>query len=64
MKNRTYVRHRWIAHGTDGRFATCFACGITEKQWEKKIENDSLINWDCLAVREKQKRTNKIKTKS
>lgn len=52
-KSRQYVRHRWLAHGPSGRDATCYVCGIGERAWEKKIENDSLLNWDCYAVRER-----------
>lgn len=52
-EKRTYVRHRWIATGKDGRNAYCFVCGITEKVFEKRIENAPMIEWDCVAVKAK-----------
>jgi len=52
---RTYVRHRWIATGKDGRNAYCFVCGITEKVFEKRIETAPMIEWDCVAVQAKEK---------
>lgn len=54
---RPYVRHHWLATGPNGRNGHCFVCGIGERQWEKKIENAPMIDWDCLAVQ----RTNKPK---
>jgi hypothetical protein len=51
--SRPYVRHHWIAHGPEGRHGTCFVCGIGEAQWKRKIENDSMLNWDCQSVRER-----------
>jgi len=32
----------------------CICCGIGESFWQKKIENDSMLNWDYLSVREKR----------
>lgn len=58
---RPYVRHHWLAHGPNNKHATCFVCGIGERAWEKRIENDSMLNWDCAAVRERdQPKTKKI----
>lgn len=48
-----YLKHRWITDHK-GRMI-CFACGIKESLWLKKIENDSLANWSCKAIRERRK---------
>ena len=54
IKNtRLYVRHHWIAHnGT----ATCFVCGIGERTWENGIKNASMLEWDCVSIRNRNKR--------
>jgi hypothetical protein len=50
-KPRQYVRHRWLYQNNK---AVCFVCGITEAVWNKKIENDSMLNWDCHAMQHKK----------
>ena len=57
--DRNYVRHRWVAHGKDGKHATCMVCGIGEKAWENKLVNASMMEWDCQSVQEKNKTKSK-----
>lgn len=51
---RAYVKHRWMWTGGKGHHSICIVCGIGSIKWEKKIENDSMLNWDCLAVRNRK----------
>jgi len=56
----SYTKHKWIYQNKG--HSICFVCGITEMKWNKKIQNDSMINWDCAAVRAKDLLTRGVKS--
>jgi len=47
---RSYICHHWIAQDNG---AVCFVCGITERVFNARIANAPMIEWDCLAVRDR-----------